>query len=468
MKSIPKLIRRFLGLLVLSSFLLLVFNILVLGIIGIQQNKGGSPWLVASQTAQAITLQKSGDYTLSSEMAEKLVKNRAWAILIDNNSHKIIWHTDNLPEEVPMEFTLSDIAFLTRGYLKDYPTFTGKGTAGLTVVGFPKTSYWKHMYNSWDYNFIAHLPQIFLFVLAGNIMIIFLIYFFANTKLIKSLNPLLEGIQDLPAEKGVYVPEKGIMSEIAANINRTSEVLKGKNNQLKKKDTARANWIAGVSHDIRTPLSMVMGYAGQLEEDIKLPLEARKKAAVIRHQSERMKNLIQDLNLASKLEYNMQPVNLENINAVAIVRQAVVDFMNLELTEYPVIWTTDEELNVCMIEGDKALFKRAIVNLIQNSINHNEEGCSIYVSVEERQGHCLVKVEDDGKGADKNTLISLNNAPHYMVCDDNTTEQRHGLGLLIVKQIIAVHHGRVNIGNSPYGGFSVEIDINRMLRPQAV
>jgi signal transduction histidine kinase len=461
MKSIPKLIRRFLGLLILSSFLLLVFNILAIVIIGIQQNRGGSPWFLASQTAQAITAQKKGTYTLSYEMAEKLIKNRAWAILIDNNTHKIIWQTDDLPEEIPKEFSLSDIASLTRGYLKDYPTFTGAGKAGLTVVGFPKTSYWKHMYNSWDYNFIAHLPQIFLCVLAGNILIIFLIYFFANTKLIKSLKPLLEGIQDLPDEKGVYLPEKGIMSEIAANINRTSEILKGKNSQLKKKDTARANWIAGVSHDIRTPLSMVMGYAGQLEEDMKLPLETRKKAAAIRHQSERMKNLIQDLNLASKLEYNMQPVNLENINAVAIVRQAVVDFMNLELMEYPVIWTTEEKFSKCMIKGDKALFKRAIANLIQNAMNHNKEGCSIYISVEEREGHCLIKIEDDGIGTDESTLLRLNNAPHYMVCDDNTTEQMHGLGLLIVKQIIAAHNGRVLIGNSPYGGFSVELDLNR-------
>ncbi|WOO39132.1 HAMP domain-containing sensor histidine kinase [Anaerocolumna sp. AGMB13020] len=462
MKSIPKLIRRFLGLLVLSSFLLLVFNILAIAIIGIQQNKGGSPWLMASQTAKAITVQKSGDYKLSSEMTEKLVQNKAWAILIDNESHKVIWHTDNLPEEIPKEYTLSDIVSLTRGYLKDYPTFTGKGAAGLTVVGFPKTSYWKHMYNSWDYDFIAQLPQIVLCVLAGNILIIFLIYFFANTKLIKSLKPLLEGIQDLPEEKGVYLPEKGVMSEIAANINRTSEVLKGKNNQLKKKDTARANWIAGVSHDIRTPLSMVMGYAGQLEEDINLPLDTRKKASVIRHQSERMKHLIQDLNLASKLEYNMQPVNLENINAVTIVRQAVVDFLNLGLAEHPIIWTTKEDINLCMIAGDKALFKRAIANLIQNAINHNEEGCCIYVSVEEKQGHCLIKVEDDGIGADKNTLISLNNAPHYMVCDENTTEQRHGLGLLIVKQIIAAHQGSVKIENSSYGGFSVEIDLKQI------
>ena len=62
-----------------------------------------------------------------------------------------------------------------------------------------------------------------------------------------------------------------------------------------------------VSHDIRTPLSMVMGYAGQIEDNESLPESERKKARIIRQQSTKMKNLINDLNLASKLEYNMQP-----------------------------------------------------------------------------------------------------------------------------------------------------------------
>ena len=148
------------------------------------------------------------------------------------------------------------------------------------------------MWPSWDYQFIANLPKTILIVLALNVLIIFLIYMAANTKLLKSVKPITDGIQALHTGQPVVLKEKGVLSEIAANINQTSEVLQSQNYQLKKKETARANWIAGVSHDIRTPLSMVMGYASQLESNKQLPEEERQKAAVIVKQSQRMKNLI--------------------------------------------------------------------------------------------------------------------------------------------------------------------------------
>ena len=69
----------------------------------------------------------------------------------------------------------------------------------------------------------------------------------------------------------------------------------------------------------------------------------------------------------------------------------------------------------------------------------------------------MISVEDDGTGASDEEIEKLNHAPHYMVCDTNTREQRHGLGLLIVKQIAESHGGRVEIGRSKYGGFGVEI-----------
>lgn len=73
------------------------------------------------------------------------------------------------------------------------------------------------------------------------------------------------------------------------------------------------------------------------------------------------------------------------------------------------------------------------------------------------ESNCIIVVDDDGIGVTEEQVEKLNHSPHYMVCDENTLEQRHGLGLLIVKQIMAAHGGTVNIGHSSYGGFSVKL-----------
>lgn len=457
MKTVPKLIRRFVGVLMTSSLLLFFLNIVLLIIIGFRHSPNASPWSTAQEAAAALTKSEEG-YQLSEEIASELAQQNIWAIFIDNQTHQVVWHTEFLPEEVPNQYTISNIVGLTRGYLNGYPTFTGEANDGIMVLGYPKDSYWKHMYPSWDYNMIADFPQIIVTILVVNVIAIFLIYMTVNMKLLKSVKPIAEGIQNLTTEQPVHINEKGLLSELAANINRTSEVLQSQNYQLKKKETARANWIAGVSHDIRTPLSMIMGYAGQLETNSHLTKEEQNQAMVIVRQSKKIRNLISDLNLASKLEYNMQPINWKQENLVALVRQVVVDFINTDIDEkYPIEWTTNETLTSCMIYADKDLLKRAVSNLIQNSINHNENGCSLYVSVQKETDHCSVIVEDDGIGATQEQIETLNHTPHYMVCDDNTTEQRHGLGLLIVKQIVASHHGNVLITNSHYGGFSVTL-----------
>lgn len=458
MKSVPKLIRRFVGILLLSSILLIVLNVVLLVVFLMQRMPNGQPWHTAEEVAATLQQTADGRYILTDEMSLKLNEADIWGIFIDNDTKQVVWKTENLPDGIPTTYTLSDIASLTRGYINDYPTFTGESENGLVVLGYPKDSYWIHMWPSWDYQLIANLPQTVLTILAINIIVIFVIYIIANTKLLKSIKPITKGIQDLSVGDPVQLKETGLLSEISANINRTSDILQGQKYQLRKRETARANWIAGVSHDIRTPLSMVMGYAGQLKDDTSLTPEERQKAGVIVKQSKRMQSLINDLNLASKLEYNMQPINLATHNLIAIVRQVVVDFMNMDIEEnYPIQWETDEDLITCPINADKDLLKRAISNLIQNSINHNEQGCKIHVGVTADGSKCTVYVSDDGIGATDEQIEKLNNTSHYMVCDENTTEQRHGLGLLIVKQIVSAHGGTTIIEHSVYDGFSVKV-----------
>lgn len=461
MKSVPKLIRRYVGILVLSGVLLFILNFILLFLFTVNQLPNASPWKTAEKVADVLQQIDDSTYRLPDKMTLELKNSDTWAIFIDNETRQVQWKTDNLPETIPTSYTLSDIASLTRGYIDGYPTFTGEMENGLIVLGYPKDSFWKHLWPSWDYQLIANLPKTALSVLAINAALIFIIYMVANSKLLKSIKPIVNGIQKLPTGEPVHIKEKGLLSELALNINKTSEILQLQNNQLRRKETARANWIAGVSHDIRTPLSMVMGYAGQLKEDLHLTDEERQKAEVIVRQSERMRNLINDLNLASKLEYNMQPIHSKKVNLVAIVRQVVVDFMNMDIAnKHPIEWKTDEALTFCPANADGDLLKRAIGNLIQNCISHNEQGCKIYVSVAAENESYLITVEDDGIGATDEQIEKLDKAPHYMVCDENAAEQRHGLGLLIVKQIMAAHGGRTIIEHSSYGGFCVKLILN--------
>jgi signal transduction histidine kinase len=421
MKSAPKLIKRFMGIFLLSSFLILIANALFLILLGRNTRTSIAPGKTAEAVAAALTKTESG-YVLPANAKQLLQGKKVWAILIDNSTGRVVWHSDDLPAEIPMAYSLSDIAVLSRSYLKDYPTFTSSYPSGLIVLGFPKASYWKLLNNSWDLNLIANLPKIVLAVFLGNALLIFLIYMVTISRLAQSVNPILKGIEALPAEKEVYLKERGILSEIAAYINRTASILKSKNYELMRKERARANWIAGVSHDIRTPLSMVLGYASQLKDDENLPEEVQKKATMIQSQSIRMKNLINDLNLASKLEYNMQPLNGKRINAVSAVRQTVVDFINEDPENmFPIEWLTADDLTACFINGDVPLIKRAVTNLIQNSISHNENGCSIFVSVSQIADQCLITVDDDGIGVDDKQLEELNHTQHYLVCDGSAT-----------------------------------------------
>ena len=257
MKNIPKLIRRFVGIMMLSTILLVILNVAFYAIIFVRNMSVFSPWDMAEQAADALQLTDIG-FFLPDDIASKLKEQNVWAVLIDDDTRRVIWKTNNLPNNIPMQYTLSDIAELTRGYVDGYPTFTGESQNGLLILGYPKDSFWKHTRASWDYDFIANLPKNTIIILAINTVLIFLIYAVTNSKLLHSIKPITNGIQNLSSSNPIYIKEKGVLAELAEQINKTSEILQRQTEQLRKKETARANWIAGVSHDIRTPLSMVI------------------------------------------------------------------------------------------------------------------------------------------------------------------------------------------------------------------
>lgn len=459
MSNIIKMISRYTKIVIASFIFLIVADFLLLGLIAKPDSPDESPWKITQEIADDI--QRGNDsYAVSDDKIAFMRSRQIWAVLIDSHNLNILWHTPDLPDFVPGQFTAEIIANIRTGYIGDSPAFTGTSEYGLLISGFPGKSYWKLSNPSWEYRFISHIPLLALFFFLGNAAVLSLIYVFSNRRLLQEFTPIASGIQALPGKEPVYVPEKGVLSGLAGDINHTSELLQMQQQQLKKKETARVNWIAGVSHDIRTPLSMVMGYAVQIRDNSSVPSDIHRKASIIVQQSSKMRDLINDLNLESKLEYNMQAFHTERINMMALIRQLSADFMNTDIEgKYPIEFHAENITQPCMIEGDYSLIKRAIINLIQNSINHNTDGCNIYITLERTNRSCILTVEDNGAGISDDALNKLNHNPHYMYCDDNQPDQLHGLGLLIVRQVIENHHGLLQIDHSDYGGFMSRISL---------
>lgn len=158
MKSVPKLIQRCIRILILSFVLLVLLNLGFFVWVFSKQNVNGRPWTTAGEAAEA--LEKSDDgYRLPEDMMHRMEEEHVWAVYIDDETGRVLWKTENVPAAVPMSYRASDIAALTRGYIDDYPTFTGQAENGLMVLGYPRESFWKHMWPSWDYQLLKICPK---------------------------------------------------------------------------------------------------------------------------------------------------------------------------------------------------------------------------------------------------------------------------------------------------------------------
>ena len=405
-----------------------------------------------TQLLEAITedLQQSASgYLLSDNTVAKMEQENVWCMMISNESGNVLWNY-KLPSELPQHYTPGDVAEMTRWYLQEYPVFVSNQSDELLVIGYPKDSFWKiSAYKTFESIKIDILGLVSLFLL--NIVIVLILFVHNSRKVEKSIKPILTGIEEISAGKNTQLVEHGELAEINTKLNKVAIT-------LQQRDMARANWISGISHDIRTPLSMVLGYSSSLETNNTLSEEQQEKVAAIRQQAAKIKYLIEDLNLTAKLEYDMQPLRVEKIHLVELARQVVCEFLDSNLdSAFSIDFITDSDSELLYINGDETLLKRAITNLIQNSIGHNPSGCEITVSVSCNNQNATVIIADNGIGISALKLKELNTKTHYMESTDEKLNLRHGLGMLLVRQIVDAHHGVIKIESKPQEGFKTTL-----------
>lgn len=436
MKMLGKYISKYLVSFAVLTLMLLFIDSIAFGwtFYGIVTKDYGdlSPQKMLDLTAASASLEG-----IPQEVAEQLRNSRIWAVYLDIYGNRV-WDA-GAPETVPKHFTIQDVAVFAKGYLADYPVFIRNTDDGMLILGYPEGSYMKLPGNYYSLDSVKAVPFFVMGILAVDFAVLFLAYYFSKRKILKNAGPIITSIETLANGRPAFLSMHGELSGIAESVNQASDI-------IRKQNKARANWISGVSHDIRTPLSMIMGYAERIAHEKNAEIHVRQEAEIIRQQSIKIRELVQDLNLVSQLEYEMQPVHKKNVSLSGLLRSFAADLLNAGLPdEYSVTIGIQPAAETVFFHCDARLVSRALGNLVQNSIRHNPGGCDITLGLECTDKSILLSVCDNGAGMSAEKLKELNEKPHYMESTDDRLDLRHGLGLILVRQIVDAHGGSMRI-----------------------
>ena len=389
----------------------------------------------------------SGQRALLAEISESLeAGSRAvslpegyWCMLIDESGN-VVWDQDK-PDDVPDTYTINDIARMSRWFLNDYPVYTRTEDYGLLVLAKPKNAVGKYQME-YSMSWFDSLPQRLVYVLLFNLLLATVLACIFGTSLYRRIRELTRGLSDLRAEKPVKLRERGIFRDIYRNINITSAAIERKNKALSIRESARRNWIAGISHDIRTPLSVITGYAEALSENKELSESNKHRAEVIVSNSMKIKKLIEDLNLISSMEYDMQPSKRQPVKICPLIRRVSAEILNNKMSDRFSV-ALDLKAESAAVMGDEGLLERAVFNIINNAVTHNKDGCTIQIKEYEKGGNIVIEIRDNGTGVPDSVLENIDKIP----------KTAHGIGLPMAYRIVSVHGGRFESYND--NGFCI-------------
>lgn len=391
---------------------------------------------------------KADEYGISEEGLKLLEQTPyVWAMAVDPGG-SVVWEW-RLPQDIPRFYTLQDVASFTRWYLKDYPVWVWNSGSLLFVFASDPAAESRHSLVL-SLEFVRSIPRYFQALLFANILIIFLFIVGFGWRFYRALKPLAEGIDRLSQEQPVLLKEKGITAELSGKLNCASEVLQQQRRKLAQRDEARTTWIAGVSHDIRTPLSLIVGYADRLAESDSPDEEEKAMARTIQRQSLVIRQLIEDLNLTSRLAYQSQPLRKEVCSPAQLLRECVADLYNEGLNpDVTVSVTVSPQAEQAQIYADAGLIRRALRNLIGNSIRHNPDGCTVETALFASSGRIFCKICDSGPGIPEDIVTNLS----------KPDSEVHIMGLRVAEQIAKAHGGVLFFRKRESGTYDAELMI---------
>lgn len=220
-------------------------------------------------------------------------------------------------------------------------------------------------------------------------------------------------------------------------LKELSETLNNTAKELNKTEELRREFLANVSHDLKTPLTMIEAYAASARD---LNYNNKKKRErdlnIIIDEAERLNMLVNDILLLSKIESKTTKLNLEDINIKKEIETILERFAIYKNDGYIFEFNETEDY---VITADKQGIERVIYNLINNAINYTGEDKKVKITFEKNQNILTINIIDTGKGIEEEDKKLVWNKYFRINKRHRRTTVGTGLGLSIVKEILEEH-----------------------------
>ncbi len=267
------------------------------------------------------------------------------------------------------------------------------------------------------------------------ILVAFIVSYFISLRLAAPINSISEGVGELA--KGNY--DVKFTSSEYAEVAQLSDTLNYMTEEIKKSDEFQKQLLANVSHDLKTPLTMIKAYASMVQEiSGDDPAKREKHLQVIIDESDRLTGLVNDVLNVSKVSTNTA-LNKKVFNLTDLVYGIVGKFNYLQETQgYNIMVDIDPNLYTC---ADEEKISQVLYNLMSNAVNYTGEDKSVYVSVKDYPAENRIKfsVRDTGRGIAKADIPNIWNRFYRIKENHARPVKGTGLGLSIVQIILKNH-----------------------------
>lgn len=259
--------------------------------------------------------------------------------------------------------------------------------------------------------------------------------------------------------KGDFSKEFDDKSNIL-ELNELSTTLNYARKELERTEELRRDLMANVSHDLKTPLTMIKAYA---EMAIDLHSKNKKKQKedieIITSETDRLSLLVEDILELSKMQSNIENLNIEEFDLISLSEEILKKYNLYQETEnYKFIFNHNEEK--IKIAADKKKIQQVIYNLLNNAINYTGEDNTVTLNINKNKDKILVEIIDTGKGIKEEDIPYIWDKYYKNKKKHKRNLIGTGLGLSIVKNILEMHNYKYGVKTKQNEGTNFYFEIN--------